>query len=83
MSEERDVRPVMEVTPRPAGVKIAELGRRPKLVDFDSPVTVKSLIEQGLIRGGMDYFVNGNLMSEDSLVRPGDVVVGVPRVRGA
>jgi len=67
------------------GIKVAELGRRPKLINLDPDEegrTIQNMIERNQLRDGMEYFVNGQQVQESAVVLPGDAVVAVPRIRG-
>ena len=65
------------------GVRVLHLGRLPKVITLEEPegVSIRTLIERGQIEGGADhYFLNGNQVSEDAIVRPGDGLVLVDAI---
>jgi len=81
--ERREPEVVNEATPARRPIKVAELGRRPKQISLppnEESRSIRQLIEEGSLRSNMEYFVNGQRVTEDMMVYPGDAVVSVPRI---
>lgn len=64
-------------------IKVAKLGSAVKEVALDSGSTVGMALEAADVDAGdFEVRVNGNPVGNDALVRTGDVVTLVPKIKG-
>ncbi|MBI5166792.1 MAG: hypothetical protein HY998_03480 [candidate division NC10 bacterium] len=66
----------------PIAVKVVMLGKSAQEFVRDEPFTLSSLLTEMGIDGQMEARVNGQLTEKGRVLKPGDLVLLVPKIRG-
>lgn len=66
----------------PIAVKVVMLGKSAQEFVRDEPFTLGSLLTEMGIDGQMEARVNGQVAEKGRVLKPGDMVLLVPKIRG-